>query len=219
MSPLLISELAALLRQAGACDIVLTPTDAAGGAQATVDAVNLAGTDLPGTTFAYGTGSKNVAWAYPETSMDDICTKLWYELGIRTGSHFANNVTVDAPGVTVDPSTAQSEFGIWHRIVEHPVWNGKIPNSSPFFKMYVRRFNAELGLRMWPRTVVRIVPQMGLAPEPWVDYNLGDTPRLDLGMLGIDVSGASFRIIGWDAKPQDDGGTQVELLIGWSPEE
>jgi hypothetical protein len=218
LSPLLISELASLLRQAGVCDIVLTPTTA-GSAQASVSAVNRAGADLPGVQFSYGTGPNNVAWAYPESSMDDICTKLWYELGLRTGSHFANNVTIDAPGVTVDPTASQALLGIWHKIVQHPVWNGKIPNTHPFFKMYVRRYNAELGLRMWPKTVVRIVPQPGLAPEPWTNYNLGDTPRLDLAQLSIDVSGASFRIIGWDAKPQDDGREQVELLVGWSPQE
>ena len=232
MSPLRVSELATMFIEAGACDIVITPTSAGGDAQGSVSAVNRAGVDLPGVSFDYGTGANNVAWAYPEADIDDLCTKLWFELGLREGSHFKNNVTVDAPGVTVDPSGAQSTYGVWHDIQMHPVWSGSIPtrfpafageakpwtgNLNPLYQMYVRRFNAELASRMAPRTVVRIMPQAGLAPEPWTDYNLGDTPSLNIAQLGIDLSGVSFRIIGWDAMPERNGAERVTPLIGWAP--
>lgn len=218
LSPLRISELATLFREAGAVDIVITPTTG-GSSQGSASAVNRAGTDLPGTSFDYGTGANNVAWAYPETSMDDFANDLVYELEPRLDTnHFANNVTVSAPGTTTDPSGSQGTFGVWEDIVVQTGWTGTILNSSNLFKMYVKRWNAELAARMAPRQVIRVVPQPGVAPEPWTSYNLGDTPRLNLGQLGLDVSGAAFRIIGWDARPQNDGAEQVELMIGWAPE-
>lgn len=218
LSPLRVSELATLFREAGAVDIVITPTSG-GSSQGSVSAVNRAGTDLPGVSFDYGTGASNVAWAYPETSMDEFANKLVYELEPRIDTnHFANNVTADAPGTTTDPSGSQSSFGVYHDIVVQGGWTGTILNTSNLFKMYVKRWNAELAARMAPRQVIRVVPQPGVAPEPWTSYNLGDTPRLNLGQLGLDVSGAAFRIIGWDARPQNDGAEQVELMIGWAPE-
>lgn len=231
MSPLRVSELATVFIEAGACDIVITP-GSSGSTQGSVAAVNRAGTDLPGVSFDYGTGANNVAWAYPESDMDDICTKLWFELGLREGSHFKNNVTVDAPGVTVDPTAAQAALGVWHDIQMHPVWSGAIPTRfpafageakpwtgalNPLYQMYVRRFNAELASRMAPRTVVRIQPQAGVAPEPWSDYNLGDTPRLNVAQLGIDLSGVSFRVIGWDVTVERNGAERAQPLIGWAP--
>jgi len=218
LSPLRISELVTLFREAGAVDVVVTP-GMSGSSQGSVSAVNRAGTDLPATSFDYGTGANNVAWAYPETSMDDFANDLTYELEPRIdNNHFANNVTGSAPGTTTDPSGSQSTFGLYEDIIVQSGWTGTIKNTSNLFKMYVKRWNAELAARMAPRQVIRVVPQPGVAPEPWTAYNLGDTPRLNLGQLGIDVSGAAFRIIGWDARPQNDGAEQVELLIGWAPE-
>lgn len=230
MSPLMISELATTFVEAGACDILITP-HATGSTQGSVSARNHIGTSVSA-TFDYGTGANNVAWAFPESDMDDICTKLWFELGLREGSHFKNNVTIDAPGVTVDTTDAQAALGVWHDVQLHPVWSGGIPTrfpafpgetkpwtgaDNPLYQMYVRRYNAELAARMTPRTVVRIQPQAGIAPEPWVDYNLGDTPGLNIAQLGVDISGASFRIIGWDCTVGRNGDEQVQPLIGWAP--
>jgi hypothetical protein len=218
LTPLRVSELMVMFCEAGVIDVVITPS-AGGSAQGSVSAVARAGTDLPGTSFDYGTGTNNVAWAYPETSMDDFCNHLTYEVGQRIDTnHFANNVTADAPGTTTDPSGSQGTFGVYEDVIMQTGWTGAVPNTSDLFKMYVTRWNAELAARMTPRQVIRIVPQPGVAPEPWSSYNLGDTPRLNLGQLGLDVSGAAFRIIGWDARPQNDGPEQVELLIGWAPE-
>lgn len=231
MSPLKVSELATGFIEAGACDILITP-HAAGSTQGSVSARNRVGVDLPGVSFDYATGANNVAWAYPESEMDDICTKLWLELGLREGAHFKNNVTRDAPGVTVDETAAQAALGVWHDIQIHPVWSGAIPTRfpatpgeakpwtgalNPLYQMYVRRYNAELAARMTPRTVVRIVPQDGLAPEPWTNYNLGDTPRLNVAQLGIDLSGVSFRVIGWDCTIERGGAERTTPLIGWAP--
>jgi len=218
LSPLRISELVRIMKDAGAVDVVITP-GTSGSSQGSVSAVNRAGTDLPGVSFDYGTGANNVAWAYPETSMDEFANHLTYELSPRIDTnHFANNVTVDAPGTTTDPSGSQSTFGVYEDIVMRTGWTGTILNTSNLFKMYVTDWNAELAARMAPRQVIRVVPQPGVAPEPWTSYNLGDTPRLNLGQLGLDVSGAAFRITGWDARPQNDGPEHVELLIGWAPE-
>jgi len=232
LAPCRISELMSAMREAGACDVMITPSS--GATMGTVSALDRIGIDLPGVHFDYGTGANNVAWAYPETSMDEFCDKLWYELPPRIDTnHFANNVTEDAPGTTTNPSAAQAAFGVYHDIIVHSGWSGsmytRLPSGpgdtlpyggaiNPLYQMYVTRWNAELAARMAPRQLIRIVPQPGVAPAPWDDYNLGDTPRLNLGNLGLDVSGAAFRIIGWDAKPQDDGGEQVDLLIGWAPE-
>lgn len=218
LSPLRIAELATLFREAGAVDIVETPLGPGSSAGVSVSAVNRAGTDLPGIAFDYATGAHNVAYAYPESDMDDFANKIWFELGQREGSHFRNNVTEDAPGVTVDSAGSRALFGVYHDIPLHPVWSGAIPTASNLFKMYVKRYNAELEARMVPRERVRIVPQAGLAPEPWLDYNLGDTPRMNLAQLGIDVSGASFRVIGWDTTVMRSGAAHTEPLIGWAPE-
>lgn len=230
MSPLLVSELATTFIEAGACEILITP-HMSGSTQGSVSAVDHVGGSV-GATFDYGTGANNVAWAYPESDMDDICTKLWFELGLREGAHFKNNVTIDAPGVTVDPSGNQSTYGVWHGIQMHPVWSGAIPTRfpaftgetkpwtgaiNPLYQMYVRRYNAELASRMDPRTIVRIQPQAGLAPEPWTDYNLGDTPGLNIAQLGIDLTGVSFRIIGWDTTVERGGAERTQPLIGWAP--
>ena len=232
LSPLLISELSTMFKDAGVLDVRVTP-HLAGTTMGTVDGLNRVGVDLPGVTFDYGTGANNVRYAVPESDADDIATMLWYELGVREGSHFGNNVTEDAPGVTVDSAGARATFGTWHRIVQHPAWAGKIPTRlpafagearpwtgpiNPQFALWVRRYNAELGARMFPRTIVRLTPQPGMAAEPWSSYNLGDTPRTNMAGLGLDVSGSSFRIIGWDTTPERDGPETTEPLIGFSPE-
>ena len=217
LSPMRLSELVTLFREAGACDVLITPT-AGGSSAGVVSGVNKAGVDLPSVSFDYDTGARNVAWAYPESDMDEFANKLWFELGTRDGSHFKNNVTRDAPGVTVDDSGSRATFGVYHDIQLHPVWSGGIKTSSNLFKMYVRRYNAELAARMVPRTIVHIQPQAGLAPEPWTDYNLGDTPRMNLANAGIDVSGAAFRVVGWNTRPSRQGNDETELLIGWAPE-
>jgi len=217
LTPLRVSELTTMFRDLGAIDVLITPT-ASGTRQGSVSALERIGTDRPGTSFDYGTGANNVAWAYPETSMDEFANWLIYELGERIDTnHFANNVTIDAPHVTTNPAASQAAFGVYVDIVMKTGWTGSIPNTSTLFKMYEQSWNAELAARMAPRQVIRVVPQPGIAPEPWSGYNLGDTPRLNLGQLGLDVSGAAFRIIGWDARPQNDGAEHVELLIGWAP--
>lgn len=218
LSPLRLGDLASLFEETGVCDITIAPTAGGGESQGAVSAVNRAGTDLPGVSFDYGTGARNVAWAYPEASMDNFANKIWYELGRNEGgSHFANNVTRDAPGVTVDDSGSRSAYGVYHDIVLKNEFSGKIRNTSNLFKMYVRLYNAELAARMVPRQVIKIVPQPGLAPRPWINYNLGDTPRANLANLGISVADANFRIIGWDVHVDNDGPENVELQIGWSP--
>lgn len=217
LSPLRISELVTLFTEAGACDIVETPLGPGSAAGSSIAAVNRAGSDL-GISFDYGTGANNLAWAYPESDMDDFADLIWYELGLRDGSHFKNNVTRDAPGVTVDDSAARAAFGTYHDIVSFPTWSGTIRNSSNLFKMYVRRYNAELAARMVPRTVVHLNPQDGIAPEPWDDYTLGDRPGLNIANAGIDITGATMRIVGWNTRPQRDGNDTTELLVGWSPQ-
>lgn len=218
LSPLRISELVTLFRDAGACDVIVTPNGAGSSSAGSVSAVNKAGVPRPSVVFEYGTGANNVSWCYPESSCDELANKLWFELGQRAGSHFKNNVTADAPGVTTDDSASRGAYGVYHDIVLHPVWSGAIRNSSNLYKMFVRRYNAELAARMVPRTLVHIVPQAGIAPEPWDDFGLGDQPVMNLANAGIDVSGASFRVVGWNARPQRNGNDEHELLIGWAPE-
>lgn len=219
LAPLTVGDLATLFTQTGVCDIYVTPTAAAGSSQGALSAVDQAGSDISGSvSFDYGTGAKNVAWAYPEASGDEFCNKLVYELEPRIDSnHFANNVTIDAPGVTTDPSGSRSTFGVYHDILFKKGLTGLVKNTSNLFKLYVRLYDAELAARMVPMQKIRISPQAGLAPSPWDDYNLGDIAGLNLAQLGFDVSAGDFRIIGWDAMPDDNGAERVELIIGWSP--
>lgn len=216
LSPLRIGELVALFTEAGALDVIETPLGPGSSAATSISAVNKAGGPI-GVSFDYGTGANNVSWAYPESDMDDFCNALTYELGLRDGAQFKNNVQRDAPGVTVDDSASRAAYGVYRDYVLKPVWSGSIKNTSNLFKMYVRAFNAELAARMVPRTIVRITPQAGVAPEPWDDYNLGDVPGLNIENCGIDISGASIRIVGWNTRPMRNGNDEHELLVGWNP--
>lgn len=216
LSPMRISELIQLFNDASVLDVIVDPHGTGTSTAGTVHGLNRAGGPIAA-SFDFATGANNVAWAYPESDMDDFCNMLWRELGTREGSHFANNITRDAPGVTVDDQPSRDAYGVYHDIDIKPVWSGKIPNASNLFKMYVREYNAELDARIVPRTTIRITPQAGLAPEPWDDYNLGDVPGLNVEQAGIDISDGSFRIVGWNTQPMKDGDDETELLIGWRP--
>ena len=216
LSPLRIAELVALFTDAGACDVIVTPLGPGSSSAGSVSAVNKAGSPV-GISFDYDTGARNVAWAYPESDMDSFANAITYELGTRDGAQFKNNVQRDAPGVTTDDTASRAEFGVYRDYPLFPVWSGGVKSSSNLFKMYVRRFNAELAARMVPRTIVHVMPQAGLAPEPWDDYNLGDVPGTNVANLGIDISDASTRVVGWNTRPMRNGNDETELLLGWNP--
>lgn len=216
LSPLRISELVALFTEAGALDVVVEPHGTGSSSAGTVHGLNKAGT-ARAISFDAFTGANNVSWAYPESDMDDFANAITYELGLREGAHFKNNVQRDAPGTTTDDSASRGLFGTYRDYQLFPVWSGSIRNTSNLFKMYVRRWNAEVAARMVPRTIVRVTPQAGVAPEPWDDYGLGDTCGLNVANCGIDISGASTRIVGWNTRPMRNGNDETELLFGWNP--
>ncbi len=166
-----------------------------------------------GAHFQYGTGSFNCeAGGYTE-SMDEFCNKLWQELGAREGSHFKNNITATAPGVTTDDSGSRSQYGVYHDIQMLDDFSGNVKNSDPLYAGFVRNYNAQLAFRMRPKQIVWVTPQAGAGPEPWTGFGLGSTALVSIGELGQTFSGVGVRIWGWNAQPQNDKPEKVTLFL------
>jgi hypothetical protein len=230
ITPITVGDFATMLFDSGAVDAVIQPTAPGGSStQGILSAVTAAGVDRSGVHFQYNTGSRNCSHASIVESMDEFANKIWYELGTREGSHFRNNVTIDAPGVTVDDSGSRSQYGVYHDIPIHDEFSGKIPTRlpayegeekpytgdiNPLYEAYVRLYNAELAYRIKPRKIIKVTPQAGMGLSPWDDFQLGDTVRVSIVGLGDDILNATVRIHGWNAMPDNDSGAErYELML------
>jgi hypothetical protein len=231
LTPLRLSEFASMLFDSDVVDAVIQPTAPAGQAtQGILSAVTAAGVDRPGVHFQYGTGAKNCSDARIVEAMDDFANKLRWLLGARDGSHFANSVDSTLPEVTVDDTASRAQYGVYHDIVIHDSFSGKIPTRQPAFPgqerpwtgdlrpayaAYVSMFQAELGYRVRPRKIISVTPQAGLGLAPWDDLQLGDTVRCSIVGLGDDILNATVRVHGWNAMPDNDSSDleRYELLL------
>lgn len=235
ITPISIGDFATLLFESGAVDAIITPVAPAGSStQGILSAVTAAGVDRPDVHLEYGTGAFNCSDASIVESMDEFANKVWYELGTREGSHFANNVTNSALGVTVSDAASRNQFGVYHDIPILDQFSGKIMTKTvrkyisgelnpawdaaplnPLFEAYVRLYNSELAARIVPRKIIKVTPQDGMGIAPWDDFQLGDTVRCSIVGLGDDIINATVRVHGWNARPDDNSSTgeRFDLLL------
>lgn len=211
ITPLRLGDLITKLVEMNAVDVTVAPT-IAGEIAGVVSAVTRAG-GSSGAHFQYATGAFNCEAAGVVGSMDEFANKIWHELGQREGSHFKNNITRDAPGVTVDDSASRAQYGVYHDIRIVDDFSGVVKNTSPLYAGFVRNYNGELAQRMKPKKIIWVTPQAGAAPEPWTGYQLGSTALASIVDLGEAILGVTVRIHGWNAMPQNDRSEKVTLFL------
>jgi hypothetical protein len=207
--PMRISEMAAMLISAGALDVTLAYTAAAGEPQAAIGGAFNAGA-ASGVTLEYGTGAKTASNYRVVSSMDEFANRIRYFLGPRVlPNRWRGSIDATTAGVTTDPTGSQAAYGDY---IDYPIYDSR-GTENVVRAIYLAIFNSELAYRMVPRTTVSITPQAGLAAEPFTGYNLGDTLDFDIVDGAFGLSG-TVRCYGMDIAIDKQGVEDVgELLL------
>lgn len=217
--PIMLDALISLLVETGAIDIVMRPVDSAThdpGIMAELSVVNDRGTDLTATVnFDYGTGDFNVQTARRSTDYDDLCNKLYYYLGPKvTKTQWRGNITATEMGLedweTMQlDSRAKYDTSMVIRVYDS---NADEVSARPLFTEVWKR---EVERNVVPEDLLFVTPAANVGPQPFADYNPGDTVALNTsGIIGPAIEDGPQRIQGYDVEVSEDGvGRVSELLV------
>ena len=132
---------------------------------------------------------------------------------------YANQVTLQGATPEVDGArpiqaeaqnlVQQQDVGIYRSVESYP------DVSNPAFLQALA--TEELGFRARAREIVSLRPQPGRAPEPFTEYDLGDTVRLFVGSRQRGGYQGDVRVYGFDLDVDNEGKEVVSSLV-LSPE-
>lgn len=182
-----------------------------------LSALNRVGSDKSGTVhFDYRTGSKNAGRVRYISDFATILNKLLDYLGPRLDKrHWVSNIAPDSPGVTPDVAPSRARFGgpDGGQIIQIRV-KDSIGSESSSRPLYLAEYNAELGLRLLPRKLLYITPNMNAkaAFEPFTDYDVGDEVEINVARLGLSIA-ATQKIHGFDVEWDRNGVERVSEFL------
>ena len=172
------------------------------------------GTDRSATVhFDYLTGDHNAGALRHVQDFATICNKLYTYLGPRIDqNHWRGNITPGSPGTTVDPSASRTLYGgqfIWIREFD------TIGNENTARPLYLALWNAEQGMRVFPRDMLFVTPNPDSKAEfdALDDYDAGDDVAINAG-TGFGISLAdSQRCYGFTKTWDRQGVSRVSELL------
>jgi len=178
-------------------DIELRPLDRQDGVLCSMNAFARLGQHQPSVIFGWAVAPHNVREVHRLQDGDTIANHL-----IMTG---ASGTGSDAISSEHDDATSQSVFG-YHEDVDAV---GDVTNTLLLEALGIE----ELGWRKRARELVRMLPQPGRGPQPWVHYHLGDTVYV---YAGSDLRGGLAgvqRIYGWTVELTDEAVERVTEVV------
>lgn len=168
----------------------------AGSKVAGFQAQTLIGSTRPTVVFEYGPGTRSNVLAYNITTTRDQQADVVY---------YASSSDV----VTGTNATAQTAWGLLEDVVQ-----GEITDAT----MRQKVVNEHVTVRGTPRTLVSMTPHidpgaLGRVPEPFVEYDVGDTITFRaINQKIVRFSGA-LRVYGITATVENTGFERIELTL------
>jgi hypothetical protein len=222
--PVMLGDFIQQLVKSGVCDYDLRPL--APGAGLNLDgladpyimvelsAESHIGTDRSATVhFDYGTGSKNAGGLRHVQDFSTICNKLYDYLGPRIDqTHWRGNITPGSPGTTVDPTDSRTLYG--GQFISIRIFDS-IGNESGSRPLYIALWNAEQGMRVFPRDMFFVTPSPGSKAlfDALADYDAGDDVAVNAGgSFGLDLA-ASQRVYGFTKTWDRQGVARVSEIL------
>lgn len=164
-----------------------------------------------------GTQRPSAAFGYGPSTRGNLESYSWKRLA---GAHLANSVGVPPSG-----SSIENAAGVAHSadITSIGVYGPRTRYVTADFEAYALRAQlaAEHVLyRKQPRRVLEITPVMqdenGVVPEPFTDYEVGDTVPARIIDEDVTVVNGSVRVYGFEVTINKEG--QEKVTIETSPE-
>lgn len=217
-SPMTIGDLIGLLTDTGVADIEMVPIEGSAGLLARMNVVEEQGSDLSATVhFDYATGDFSCSGARRGFDIGELCNRLTYELGPKTGLDQWQGNIVGTETTPVDLSAYQAlqlasraKYGTYATV---RIYDSGTENAArPLFH---RLWKTEVILRHAPREMLFLTPAAGdgCPFRPFIDYNAGDIVTTNVEGLGPSIADAQQRIYGFDVDIGLNGVENVGELL------
>lgn len=157
------------------------------------------GADRPNAVFTYARAGSNCVRV---TRLVDAQTFSNAVVGV--GSNSAVGGAAFDSGAYDNPSI--SVYGTMEHFANHPHIVGQFSASNPAsFATLTALAQEELAFRSKMRQIISWVPQAGIAPEPFLDFDVGDTIRAHAGPILRGGFGGVQRVYGIDIDLNEEG--------------
>lgn len=191
-----LSELGAAL---DGFDWLVRPIEPASGKIGVLQARPIIGATQANSVFEYGTGRSNIA-NYGFTWTRDVQANTMYH---------QNSAASTGAVLTSGPdATSQTAWGKMEDIIRNDISDAT---------MRQKLIDEHVAVRQNPRRLIRFTPHIDASashvPQPYVEYDLGDTVTARIARAGIVRFAGAVRVYGISCSMDEAGFERVELIL------
>lgn len=218
--PMTIAEIQGLLTQTGEVDVVMAYTSS--GATLSVYNGNY-GSDLSSSVsfkYAMGTAS-NCRGCRRSVDGTEVMNKLWLYMGPRVGTksdpagnqHWDGNITRDHPELAGKPGMSDAYFAT---LLSRQFYLERMDvrildvDYDTAYQLYLYYWIRESLLRAWPKTLVHLTPDRGIAPA----FHIGDRIHVQAGTYFRGGFSGSQRVYSYTYRFGDEGVIELGEPLG-----